>query len=88
MPPDDLSQTQVTVTLPPGSTYTADPGFAAELARTIVQSRIEHVKLVYTAMGGGATGSRCIHPRKVACPMCARPRLTHQHDAPARSARA
>jgi multidrug efflux pump subunit AcrB len=55
MPPDDLSQTQVTVTLPPGSTYSQTLA-AAEQARSIVQKN-EHVKLVYTAVGGGATGA-------------------------------
>ncbi|WP_298834789.1 efflux RND transporter permease subunit [uncultured Piscinibacter sp.] len=55
IPPDDLSQTQVTVTLPPGSTL-KETYAAAEQAREIVQSN-EHVKLVYTAIGGGAAGS-------------------------------
>ncbi len=54
IPPDDLSQTQVGITLPPGSTFrqTRD---AAERARELV-SRHPHVKLVYTAIGGGNTG--------------------------------
>ena len=55
MPPDDLNQTQVTVTLPPGSTFRQTLA-AAEQAREIVQQNT-HVKLVYTAVGGGATGS-------------------------------
>jgi multidrug efflux pump subunit AcrB len=55
IPPDDLSQTQVTVTLPPGSTF-AQTYAAAEQARAIVQKN-EHVKLVYTAIGGGSAGS-------------------------------
>ena len=55
LPPDDLSQTQVTVTLPPGSTY-AETLAAAEQAREIVQKN-PHVKLIYTAVGGGATGA-------------------------------
>lgn len=55
LPPDDLSQTQVTVTLPPGSTF--DQTFqAAEQARALVQAH-PAVKLVYTAIGGGASGS-------------------------------
>jgi multidrug efflux pump subunit AcrB len=54
IPPDDLSQTQVSVELPPGSTF-AQTFAAAEQAREIVQ-RNPHVKLVYTAVGGGATG--------------------------------
>ena len=55
IPPDDLSQTQVTVTLPPGSTL-KETYAAAEQARELVQKN-EHVKLVYTAIGGGAAGS-------------------------------
>jgi multidrug efflux pump subunit AcrB len=55
LPPDDLSQTQVTVTLPPGSTY-AETLAAAEQAREIVQKH-PHVKMIYTAVGGGATGA-------------------------------
>ncbi|MCW5664996.1 MAG: efflux RND transporter permease subunit [Piscinibacter sp.] len=55
IPPDDLSQTQVTVTLPPGATL-QETHAAAEQAREIVQKN-EHVKLVYTAIGGGAAGS-------------------------------
>lgn len=55
IPPDDLSQTQVTVTLPPGSTYTQTFA-AAEQAREIVQKN-QYVKMVYTAIGGGSTGA-------------------------------
>ncbi|HEX6363011.1 MAG TPA: efflux RND transporter permease subunit, partial [Albitalea sp.] len=55
IPPDDLSQTQVTVTLPPGSTLRQTTA-AAEQAREIVQKN-PHVQLVYTAIGGGATGA-------------------------------
>jgi multidrug efflux pump subunit AcrB len=55
IPPDDLSQTQVTLTLPPGSTF-AQTRAAAEQARSVVQSH-PHVKLVYTAIGGGSTGA-------------------------------
>ncbi len=54
MPPDDLSQTQVTLELPPGSTFRQT--FAlAEQARLIVEKN-PHVKLVYTAVGGGLAG--------------------------------
>ena len=55
IPPDDLSQTQVTLTLPPGSTL-KETYAAAEQARELVQKN-PHVKLVYTASGGGAAGS-------------------------------
>ncbi|MEK8029360.1 efflux RND transporter permease subunit [Ideonella sp. DXS29W] len=55
VPPDDLSQTQVTVTLPPGSTF--DQTYAAaEQARALI-IRNPHIKLVYTAIGGGSTGA-------------------------------
>jgi multidrug efflux pump subunit AcrB len=64
LPPDDLSQTQVYLSLPPGSTFqqTRD---AAEQARRIVQKN-PHVKLVYTAIGGGAAGSDPFAPRGAA----------------------
>jgi len=64
IPPDDLSQTQVYLSLPPGSTFqqTYD---AAEQARLIVQQN-PHVKLVYTAIGGGAAGSDPFAPRGAA----------------------
>ena len=54
LPPDDLSQTQVTITLPPGSVY-AETRDVAEQARVIV-ARNQYVKKVYTAIGGGMAG--------------------------------
>jgi multidrug efflux pump subunit AcrB len=60
MPPDDLNQTQVTLTLPPGSTY-AQTLAAAEQARSLVQKN-KHVELVYTAVGGGSTGADAFNP--------------------------
>ncbi|HET9643025.1 MAG TPA: efflux RND transporter permease subunit, partial [Burkholderiaceae bacterium] len=51
LPPDDLSQTQVYLSLPPGATFQQTYA-TAERAREIVQ-RNRHVKLVYTAVGGG-----------------------------------
>ena len=54
IPPDDLSQTQVTISLPPGSTFKQTYA-AAEQAREMVQKN-PHVKLIYTAIGGGNTG--------------------------------
>ncbi len=64
IPPDDLSQTQVYVTLPPGSTFKQTLA-AAEQARAIVEKN-PHVKLVYTAIGGGAAGSNPFEPRGAA----------------------
>ena len=55
MPPDDQSQTQVSLALAPGSTF-RETLAAAEQARAIV-GRHPHVRLVYTAVGGGAAGS-------------------------------
>ncbi len=60
LPPDDLSQTQVTVTLQPGSTYEQSLA-AAEQARLIVQKN-SHVKLVYTSVGAGSTGADTFTP--------------------------
>ena len=54
IPADDLSQTQVSISLPPGATF-AQTFAAAEAAREIVQKNTD-VKLIYTAIGGGATG--------------------------------
>ncbi|NJM43213.1 MAG: efflux RND transporter permease subunit, partial [Brachymonas sp.] len=55
IPPDDNSQTQVNIELPPGSKL-ADTVAAAEAARVLV-SKVEHVKSIYTTIGGGAAGS-------------------------------
>ncbi|MEO8155051.1 MAG: efflux RND transporter permease subunit [Rhizobacter sp.] len=55
IPPDDLSQTQVTLTLPPGSTF-KETYALAEQAREIVQKN-QYVKMIYTAIGGGSAGS-------------------------------
>ncbi|MDR2188451.1 MAG: efflux RND transporter permease subunit [Azonexus sp.] len=64
MPPDDLSQTQVYLALPPGSTF--EETFAiAEQARAIVAQN-RQVKMVYTAIGGGASGSDPFTPRGAA----------------------
>ena len=61
IPPDDLSQTQVYITLPPGSTF-RQTFETAEQARTIVEQN-PHVRLVYTAIGGGSAGSDPFAPR-------------------------
>ena len=54
IPPDDNSQTQVNLELPPG-TKLAETQVAAEAARLII-SKVPHVKSVYTTIGGGAAG--------------------------------
>ncbi|MEW6704617.1 MAG: efflux RND transporter permease subunit [Pseudomonadota bacterium] len=64
IPPDDLSQTQVTVTLPPGSTLEQTYALA-EQAREIVQKN-PHIQLVYTAIGGGSAGADPFAPQGAA----------------------
>ncbi|MDD3353492.1 efflux RND transporter permease subunit [Zoogloea sp.] len=55
LPPDDLSQTQIHLALPPGAAF-HDTLAAAEQARHIAAAH-PHVKLIYTAVGGGKAGS-------------------------------
>lgn len=55
IPPDDNSQTQVYLELPPGSTL-AQTKAAAEQARQAVM-KVQHVKSVYTTIGGGSAGT-------------------------------
>jgi multidrug efflux pump subunit AcrB len=55
IPPDDNSQTQVYLELPPGATLSQTRA-AAEAARQLL-SRVEHIKSIYTTVGGGAAGS-------------------------------
>lgn len=64
LPPDDLSQTQVTITLPPGSTLQETLALA-EQARVIVQKN-PHIQLVYTAVGGGSAGADPFAPQGAA----------------------
>lgn len=60
IPPDDFSQTQVHLSLPPGSSY--EQTFAvAEQARRIIEQNPQ-VKMVYTAIGGGKSGSDVFIP--------------------------
>jgi multidrug efflux pump subunit AcrB len=54
IPPDDLSQTQVSIELPPGTRF-ADTLAAAERARELVGEN-PHVRTVYTTVGGGTAG--------------------------------
>lgn len=88
IPPDDLSQTQVTLTLPPGSTL-KETYTLAEQAREIVQKN-PHVKLVYTAIGGGSAGSDPFAPqagadvRKAVLTI----NMTHRNDRPGLSKQA
>ena len=55
IPPDDNSQTQVYLELAPG-TKLLDTKQAAEAARQMLM-KVEHVRSVYTTVGGGSAGS-------------------------------
>jgi multidrug efflux pump subunit AcrB len=59
-PKDNDSQTQVSLTLPPGSTF-AQTYALAEQAREII-SHNPNVTLIYTAIGGGTTGGNAFEP--------------------------
>jgi multidrug efflux pump subunit AcrB len=55
IPPDDNSQTQLRIELPPGSTL-AQTRDAAEAARQLL-TKVDHIQNVYTTIGGGAAGT-------------------------------
>ena len=55
IPPDDNSQTQVYLELPPGATL-AQTRDIAEAARKLL-TKVEHIQSIYTTIGGGAAGS-------------------------------
>jgi multidrug efflux pump subunit AcrB len=61
IPPDDNSQTQVYLELTPGSTL-AQTKAIAEQARGLI-SKVEHVKSVYTTIGGGSAGGDPFAPQ-------------------------
>ena len=64
VPPDDNSQTQVYLELPPGSTLEQTVN-TAESARAMI-SKVDHVKSVYTTIGGGSVGSDPFAPQGAA----------------------
>ena len=64
VPPDDNSQTQVYIELPPGSTL-AQSTASAEQARALVM-KVANVKSVYTTIGGGSAGSDPFAPQGAA----------------------
>ncbi|MDB5773709.1 MAG: AcrB/AcrD/AcrF family protein [Burkholderia sp.] len=64
IPPDDNSQTQVYLELPPGSTL-AQTVAAAEQARGFV-TKVNHIKSVYTTVGGGSAGGDPFAPQGAA----------------------
>ncbi len=55
IPPDDNSQTQIFIELPPGATL-AQTVQAAERARLLVAA-VPHVRSIYTTIGSGAAGT-------------------------------
>ena len=61
LPPDDTSQTQVNLSLPPGSTL-EETLAAAEQARRLV-ARHPQVRLIYTTVGGGSAGGDPFVPK-------------------------
>jgi multidrug efflux pump subunit AcrB len=62
-PKDNQSQTQVTLTLTPGSKFEQTYALA-EQARSIIM-RNPNVMMVYTAIGGGASGGNAFEPTAV-----------------------
>jgi multidrug efflux pump subunit AcrB len=61
IPPDDISQSQVFIELPPGASMekTRD---SAEAARRLVAA-VPYVKSVYTTIGGGSAGNNVLEPQ-------------------------
>ena len=55
MPPDDLSQTQITLRLAPGSTFEQTYAVTRQ-AEALIKAHPQ-VKVIYTTIGGGASGS-------------------------------
>jgi multidrug efflux pump subunit AcrB len=64
IPQDDLSQTQVALTLPPGSTFSQTVALVKQ-AEALV-GKHPQVKTIYTAIGGGASGSDPFAPQGAA----------------------
>ncbi|MCX7141622.1 MAG: efflux RND transporter permease subunit [Proteobacteria bacterium] len=63
LPADDLSQSQAYIELPPGATLAQTLATAEEARRLI--GKVEHVKSVYTTIGGGAAGSDPFAPQGI-----------------------
>ncbi|RYX94589.1 MAG: efflux RND transporter permease subunit [Comamonadaceae bacterium] len=64
IPPDDNSQTQVYIELPPGSTLNQSIA-SAEQARAILK-KIPEIRSVYTTIGAGSAGSDPFQPQGAA----------------------
>ncbi|MBA2962943.1 MULTISPECIES: efflux RND transporter permease subunit [Ramlibacter] len=65
IPPDDNSQTQVNLELPPGSTL-AQTRQSAEHARQLLATHIPEVRSVYTTIGAGTAGADPFAPQGAA----------------------
>jgi multidrug efflux pump subunit AcrB len=63
MPEDDVSQTMISLELPPGSTFQQTLALA-EQARVVLQKNT-HVRMVYTAVGGGKSGGNPFNPESI-----------------------
>ncbi len=63
-PKDNVSQTQVSLTLPPGSRFEQTYALAEQARQIVMQN--PNVILVYTAIGGGATGGNAFEPASAA----------------------
>jgi multidrug efflux pump subunit AcrB len=64
IPPDDLSQTQVALTLPPGSTFSQTLALVKQAEALVGKN--PQVKTMYTTIGGGASGSDPFAPQGAA----------------------
>ena len=64
MPPDDLSQTQVALTLPPGSTFNQTLELVKQAEALVGKN--PQVQTIYTTIGGGASGSDPFAPQGAA----------------------
>ncbi len=64
IPPDDLPQTQVALTLPPGSTFSQTLALVKQAEALVGKN--PHVKTIYTTIGGGASGSDPFAPQGAA----------------------
>ena len=63
IPPDDMSQSQVYLELPPGTTL-AQTKATAEAARLLIKG-VPHIQSIYTTIGGGTAGSDPMAPQGV-----------------------
>ncbi len=63
IPPDDLSETQITLSLPPGSTFQQTFAVVQQAERLI--SKHPQVRTIYTAIGGGNSGGDPFAPKGV-----------------------